>query len=216
MNSCTPSSWLLRFVISFGFTCHINYSTFVNHPTHSSLPLTPHLSLAFTSPAPPGSPVSSLSSWRTCTSPLQHITSIPRAPGCQLLMSPLGLFNLGISTGWDEGEPRSNSAHSHMKRPTGAEPGQDGPTQGRAGWDRSAGVWVSLETWALQGNLWAATRSHPGALHWRLPSLMSCEQISDARGVLGAVRFPLDCRATPRTRDSLSVTCKHRCYPLSS
>ncbi|KAF0038085.1 hypothetical protein F2P81_008569 [Scophthalmus maximus] len=28
-----------------------------------------------------------------------------------------------------------------MKRPTGAEPGQDGPTQGRAGWDRSAGVW---------------------------------------------------------------------------
>lgn len=49
-----------------------------------------------------------------------------------------------------------NSAHSHMKRPTGAEPGQDGPIQGRAGqgragWDRS--TVGERRDWALQGNL---------------------------------------------------------------
>lgn len=44
---------------------------------------------------------------RHAPAPLQHITSIPLdvfgggggGGGCQLLMSPLGLFNLGISAG---------------------------------------------------------------------------------------------------------------------
>lgn len=42
------------------------------------------------------------------------------------------------------------SAHSHIKGPTGAEPVRDGPItrsgragKGRAGWNRSTGVWVS-------------------------------------------------------------------------
>lgn len=40
------------------------------------------------------------------------------------------------------------SAHSHMKRPTGAEPGRDGPAQGRAGQGGTAllGMWVRAET----------------------------------------------------------------------
>ena len=60
------------------------------------------------------------------------------------------------------------SAHSHMKRPTGAEPGRAGPVRGRAGRDRSAGV--------CGGDL----------IRWRsavsVPSSMSCEDIRDAWG----------------------------------
>ena len=98
--------------------------------------------------------------WQTCNSPLQHITSIPQAPTCQLLMSPLGLFNLGISVGWDEGEPHEASPQPHEE----AQRGWTGPErayigQGRAGWDRSAGVWVSAaRVGCSRANLWAAMR----------------------------------------------------------
>lgn len=92
------------------------------------------------------------------------------------------------------------SAHSHIKRPNGAEQGSTGLC--RAGWNPSAGVWV------LQGAPSAVTRTNPGALHHD-----GCHsQISDAQGCFKRGLF----RAIPRTRDSMSVTCKHCCYPLSS
>lgn len=46
-----------------------------------------------------------------------HYVNSP-APGCQLLMSPLGLFNLEISAGWDLGGGQGlTPSNSFMKRP---------------------------------------------------------------------------------------------------
>lgn len=85
------------------------------------------------------------------------------------------------------------SAHSHMKRPTGAEPGRDGPIPGRAGWDRSAGVWVSAGTGRCRV-ICNKDRSRSTAL---VPSL-SREQISDAWGCFRSGLLPpgLPCKSS--------------------
>lgn len=75
-----------------------------------------------------------------------HYVNSP-GPGCQLLMSPMGLFNLGISAGWDEGEPHDLSPQPHEEAHRGRTTLVEGcKGQGQAGWDSCAGVWVSAET----------------------------------------------------------------------
>lgn len=74
------------------------------------------------------------------------------------------------------------SAHSHMKRPTGAEPGRDGPAQGRAGQGR-----VGPLCWGCGwGQRLGTAGSSVGCnKDWSrrtvlVPSSVSCERISDA------------------------------------
>lgn len=145
-----------------------------------------------------------------------HYVNSP-GPGCQLLMSPLGLFNLGISAGWDEGEPRDLSPQPHEEAHCGrARPGR--PVKGRAGQARVGplcwGVWVSAVTGCCR--LSCELQHGPDEEHGFDTLVDVMRKLVMRGGILGEVRSLLDCRATPRTRDSMSVTCKHCRYPLSS
>ena len=94
-----------------------------------------------------------------------HYVNSP-GPGCQLLMSPLGLFNLGISAGWDEGEPRDLSPQPHEEAHRGrARPGRACKGQGRPGQGGTAllGCVGERSDWVLPAELCAVTRAGRGA-----------------------------------------------------
>lgn len=75
------------------------------------------------------------------------------------------------------------SAHSHIKRPTRAEPGWDGPVQYRAGQGRVAPL-----CWGVgESRLWFCCFVSAGATG---AALMSCEVISQCVRVFGTCPAP--------------------------
>lgn len=146
-----------------------------------------------------------------------HYVNSP-GPGCQLLMSPLGLFNLGISAGWDEGEPHDLSPQPHEEAQAQGR-GRACSGQGRAGQGRVGPRCLGCGWTQTPGaaDLWSVTRTNLGALRCNgCPYWCHVSESVISGGVLGAFCSLLDCHAILRTRDSMSVTCKHCCYPLSS
>lgn len=111
-----------------------------------------------------------------------HYVNSP-GPGCQLLMSPLGLFNLEISAGWDWGG-------GGWPRPTATWRGpscRDRPVYGTGtGWAGAWG-WVKCRDYAIAGWSLFALAPHVGEI----------AMVGGGGGVNKRFSSPVDCRAAP-------------------